>query len=105
YRWVFSSSLVFALTIAETLAFICVMFISKQWAFQSPAAEFLANHHQMLQVILGLVMVFEAVLIITAIALACSTRLGQIMTLVICIGVFLLGLVSNALGQMVNQHL
>lgn len=105
YQWVFTSSLVFALTIAETLAFVCVLFISKQWRFQAPTAEFVANGHQMLQVILGLTMVFEAVLILTAIALACSTRLGQIMTLLICIGVFLLGLISNALGQMVNQHL
>lgn len=105
YRWIFTSSLIWTLTIAEALAFLCVMFISKQWQFQSPFAEFTANNYQLLEVILGLVMVFEAVLIITAIALACSTRLGQVMTLIICIGVFLIGLISNSLGQMVNQHL
>lgn len=105
YRWVFTSSLIFILTAAELIAFICVMFISKKWAFQSPFTEFLAHHHQMIQIVFGLVMVLEAVLILTALALACSTRLGQIMTLVICIAAFLIGLVSNALGTMVNHKL
>ena len=105
YRWLFTSTLVFILTAAELIAFFCVLFISKQWAFQSPLTEFSAHHGQMIQILIGLVMVFEAVLILTAIALACSTRLGQIMTLVICIGVFLIGLISNALGSMVNQKL
>ena len=38
-------------------------------------------------------------------AVAASTRLGQVMTLLICVGVFFLGLASNSLSQMVNMRL
>jgi len=37
------------------------------------------------------------VLVLTAVALVCSTRLGQVMTVVVCTGVFMLGLLSNYL--------
>ena len=40
------------------------------------------------------------VVAITAVAIAASTRLGQVMTLLICAGVFLVGLISEyVLGQ------
>ncbi len=50
-------------------------------------------------------MIFEAVLILTALAIAVSTRLGQIMTLLICVGVFLLGIITSSLSGKVNIEL
>ncbi len=38
-----------------------------------------------------------AILVLTSVATAVSTRLGQVMTIVLCAGVFLLGLLSNHL--------
>jgi hypothetical protein len=44
---------------------------------------------------LGLIALMIAVLVLTAIAIAASARLGQMMTLVITLGLFLLGLLSD----------
>ena len=44
---------------------------------------------------IGLVLIFEAIIAITSIAIAASTRFGQVATLLICIGFFLVGLVGE----------
>lgn len=89
YRWLFGSTVTMALLITLSLAWGAVLLINPQWQFQAPTADLNP------QLMIGLAMVFEAILILTAIALACSTRLGQLMTLLICIGAFLVGLVSE----------
>jgi hypothetical protein len=63
--------------------------IDRTWALQDPTADFKP------QLWIGLAMVFEAIVVLTAIAVAASTRLGRIATLVICIAVFLAGLVGE----------
>ena len=105
YRWVFSSTLILSLAIAETIAALLVLVVGKGWVFQSPLHEFVDHNGEMLQIVVGLVMVFEAVLILTAVAVAASTRLGQIMTLVLCMGIFFIGLISNSFSQLVNDKL
>ena len=89
YRWVFTSTFTYAFFITSTLAFLLVLMINKQWQFQSVMTDLDP------QLVLTLLLVFEAVLILTAVAIACSTRLGQVMTLVICVLVFLLGLIGH----------
>ena len=54
------------------------------------------------QLAIGLVMVFEAIIVLTAVAIAASTRLGQISTLLVCIGVFLIGLVGEYFLSLVS---
>lgn len=103
FRWVFASSFVLTLAVVETLALLMVLLIDKDWHFQSPLAEFVADGGQLTQVLVGLVLVFEAVLILTAVAITASTRLGQIATLLICLGVFFIGLVSNSLSAWTND--
>jgi hypothetical protein len=49
-----------------------------------------------------LALVFEAILVLTAIAIAASTRLGQIPTLLVCVGVFLVGLVGEYFLSLVS---
>ncbi len=66
FRWVFASSFVLALAVVETLALVLILLINKDWAFQSPLTDFVADDGQLGQVIVGLVLVFEAVLIITS---------------------------------------
>lgn len=105
YRWVFTSTVVKALLVTITIAFALVLVVGKEWVFQSPAHDFLERDGEMLQLSVGLVFVFEAVLVLTAVAIAASTRLGQVMTLLVCFGVFLLGLISNSLSQIVDQQL
>jgi len=91
YRWVFTSTLVYGLVIGLTAAMLGASVVGKGWVFQSPLTDLTAEHGRMWQVVVGLALLLQAVLVITAVAVAASTRLGQIMTLMFCLGVFLLG--------------
>lgn len=104
YRWVFTSTFVAALAVTATVAGLLTFSISPEWELQLPIADFVAEEGAMLQIVIGLVLVFEAVLVLTAVAIAASTRLGQIMTLLVCIGVFVLGLINNSVAQFVDRQ-
>ncbi|MCC6579889.1 MAG: ABC transporter permease subunit [Phycisphaeraceae bacterium] len=98
YRWVFNSTYMIAHGSLMTLAIVLVLFVSKQWHFQLPIADLRP------QLLMGLLMVFMGVAILTAIALAVSTRLGQVMTLLICCSLFFLGLGSQSIfGRYAND--
>ena len=57
-----------------------------------------------LQLWLALAAIMMAIMVLTSIAIAASTRLGQVMTLCVTIGVFMLGLLSDSmLGQPIKQ--
>src|SRR5690606_1416778 len=49
------------------------------------------------QILIACAAVMLAMLVLTAVAVAASTRLGQVMTIVVCLGVFLFSLLSNHL--------
>ncbi len=89
-----STSIALALPLM-TLAMGLVAWIGPTWQFQPFGKDFVDG-----QLIGAAVLVFAMVLILTAVAVAVSTRLGQVMTLTICFGVLLVGLVSDTLfGQ------
>jgi ABC-2 type transport system permease protein len=104
YRWVFTSSLVLWLASLLSLGFVMVLMLQKN-TFQTENAWFViqpitSEFHEggafaHGQIFIGLLMIFEAVLILVAIAIAASTRLGQVMTLTLCTGAFVLGLISG----------
>ena len=50
-------------------------------------------------------MIFESLIVLTAIALALSIRLSQVMTITVSLGIFLAGVVSNSLSGWVNHQL
>ena len=104
-NWTFTSTLAGLLAGLGTLAFVLVMLVGKGWVIQSPLTDWLADDGLWVQVAIGLGMILLAVWVLTAVAVACSTRLGQVMTLLVCIGVFFLGLVSQSLDQMVDRAL
>ena len=55
-------------------------------------------------VVVGGVLILQGLLILTAVAVALSTRFSQVVTLVVCIGVVMpLGMMSGALSQLVNN--
>jgi len=107
YNRVFSEVFIVGLGGCITVAWVCVMFVDKQWGFQSIGSEFSAQGAlRGGQLVIGLVLVFEAVLVLGAVALAAATRLSQVMTLLVCLGVFLLGLVSDyMLGRLADEYL
>jgi hypothetical protein len=78
-----------------TLALVLVALISPEWKIQMFGKDFIDG-----QLIGALTLVFAMVMILTSVALAASTRLGQVMTLTLCTVVLLIGLVSDTMfGQ------
>lgn len=73
------------------LAYVGVLFIDKKWEIQPIFVDFKPETTK------AAICVLLAIMVLTAVATAASSRLGQVMTLVICAGVFMLGLMSNAL--------
>ncbi|UCD28869.1 MAG: hypothetical protein JSV03_17635 [Planctomycetota bacterium] len=96
------SSLSIALAVPMmTLTLILVSLISPEWEIQKFGKDFIDG-----QLIGAAVLVFAMILILTAVAVAVSTRMGQVMTLTICTAVLLIGLVSDAMfGQYRENHL
>jgi ABC-2 type transport system permease protein len=89
YRRPFPSTLAACLGVAFTLALAIVSVVDRDWQFQDPRTD--VNP----QLLIGLGMVLEAILVLSALAIAASTRLGQVLTLLVCVGVFVMGLVSE----------
>jgi ABC-2 type transport system permease protein len=90
YGWHFSTTLTAWVVPLATVALALVLCISPKWALQAPGKDF-GN----LQLLYGVIMAFCAVLVLTAFAVALSTRFSQVLTLMLCAGVFLLGLLSD----------
>jgi ABC-2 type transport system permease protein len=85
----FSGVFVLSLAATTTLALVAAWSLDTSWRPQNPAVEWNP------QVMLAVTLIFEAVLVLAAVAIAASTRLGQTMTLVASVGVFLAGLVGE----------
>jgi len=94
YDWKFTSTAIVMLAIIGTLCITFLFFIDKQWQFNP------ANNRINTFDIYASILLFFAVLIILAIAVALSVRFNIVVTLSFCVGIFLLGLISNwAFGE------
>lgn len=93
----FSSTYVAVQALTAAVALAGVWCLDRGWRFQNPTREWDG------QLMIAVALVFEAVLLLAAVAIAASTRLGGVMTLVTCVAVFLAGLVSEYfLGTVVS---
>jgi ABC-type transport system involved in multi-copper enzyme maturation permease subunit len=72
-----------------TIAVGICSILARDWWLQGP----LTDYNPQLMYAIG--MVFLAILVLSAAAIAASTRVNQVITLLICCGVFLFGLVSE----------
>jgi hypothetical protein len=102
YNWVFTSRFCACLAVALTGAYLFVLLVNKEWQLQPFATEFNADGRRLVQIMLAILLLFESMIVICAIAIACSTRLGQVMTLLICLSFFMLGITSD---YFFGQHL
>jgi len=89
YDWKFTSTAIVLLALFGTLCITFLFFIDKQWQF-NPAQNRINTFD-----IYASILLFFAVLIILAIAVALSVRFNILITLSCCVGIFLLGLISN----------
>ena len=100
YDWKFTSTAIVLIAILATIGIIFLTFIDRDWKFD-PAKNGLHAVD-----IYGSVLLLMAALIIVALAVALSARFNIIVTLSICIGIFLLGLVSDyAFTNAAQTHL
>ncbi len=91
YNWVFTSTTIAFLLPLSLAAWAGVLFFSSEWKMQSPATDF---DPQMMLALLALAL---SLMVMSAVAVAASTRLGQTLTVFVCVLVFLLGLLSDHL--------
>ena len=100
YDWKFTSTAVVVAAILATLALVFLGLIDRDWQF-NPAKN---GIHRL--DIYGSILLFLAAVVIAAIAVAISARFNVVVTLSACIGVFLLGLVSDyVFGRFADTHL
>ncbi len=89
YNTVFTSSVICITTPCLLLAYILAMNFAPDFSNQSIWIAFEG------QIWLAVVSIFMAIFVLCAIAVAVSTRFGQLMTLVSTVGLFVLGLLSD----------
>ena len=95
YGWHFSAALTAWVVPLGTLALLIVLFVARGWELQSPATDF-----GDMQMVYAVALSFCGVLILTAFAVALSTRFSQVITLLLCAGIYVFGLLSDHyLGQ------
>ncbi|MBN8598405.1 MAG: ABC transporter permease [Planctomycetes bacterium] len=89
YRWNFPQVMTLLLLPLILLAYVGVLFVQKEWRFQGLLIDVKP------QILIACACLAMAVMVLTSVAIAASTRLGQVMTIVVCMGVFVLSLMSN----------
>ncbi len=100
YDWKFTSTAIALLAGFGTITLVFLVFIDRDWKFNP------ANNKINALDIYGSVLLFLAALIITALAVTVSSRFNIVVTLSACVGIFLLGLVSDwAFGGLAKTHL
>ncbi|MEM7229947.1 MAG: ABC transporter permease [Planctomycetota bacterium] len=91
YNKAFPSTFIVITTFLLGLAYVLSLMFDAGFRWQDPTESFRP------QLILALIVLVSAALILTAIAFTASTRVGQVMTLCITLGMFLFGLLSDAI--------
>ncbi len=99
YDMQFASTAIALVVPLMTIALALVSWIDPEWQFQQFGKDFIDG-----QLIGAAILVFAMILILTAVAVAASTRFGQVMTLTICLAVLLIGLVSDSLFGQYRDH-
>lgn len=89
YGWPFSQTALLILTPTIVIAYLAAAPFEADWKL-APLKEFVKP-----EVIKACIASLGALIVLTSIATAASTRLGQVMTIMICLSVFVLGLLSD----------
>lgn len=109
YRWVFTSTFVMLLTLLLTAGTLLVLVIDHDWQFQSPLTQLTAGGQSgagtMAQVLVWSLLVLEAAAVVTAVAVAASTRLSTLVTLLLCIGLVLASPFYSSFSRLVDAEL
>lgn len=100
YDWSFCSTAIITTAVLGTVAMVFLFFIDRHWKFNPQN-----NGLQFFEAYASLLLLF-ALIVLVAVAVMFSTRFNVILTMCSCIGVFLLGLVSDwVFGRFAESHL
>lgn len=100
YEWSFSASAVVTGSVLAAAALLFLVFIDREWKV-NPSQ----NGFQIFDLYAS-ILLFFAILIMAALAVMFSTRMNIIFTLLCCVGVFLLGLISDwVFGRFADEYL
>lgn len=100
YDWKFSSTAIVLLAVFATLGMVFLYFIDRNWQFNPQ------NNGINALDVYGALLLLLAAYIIVALAVAFSARFNIVVTLSACIGIFLLGLVSDyAFGRFADAYI
>ena len=98
YRWRFGSTAILLGTVMLSVALGVMFFLDPHWRFHP------AGNNLPWELWRPIVLVVIGVLILTAVALLVATRFGMIVTLIVCAGVFVFGvMVEYWLGPVARQ--
>ncbi|MFA6043546.1 MAG: ABC transporter permease [Phycisphaerales bacterium] len=89
YGWNFPQTTVILLVPFLIVAYVGVLLLAHDWKWQPISTDVSG------QVLIACACIVLAVLVLCSVATAASTRLGQVMTILVCVGVFILALMSN----------
>ena len=89
YDWRFSSTAIILAAVFATLAIAVLSFIDRNWQFNPQ------NNGINAMDVYGTILLLLAAIIIVALAVAFSSRFNIVVTLSACVGIFLLGLISD----------
>ncbi|MFT3686343.1 MAG: ABC transporter permease [Phycisphaerales bacterium] len=90
YGWSFPQTTTLALFPLIILAYVLVLMFSKHWDVQPLLRDYKP------QIVVACIALLLAMPVLTAIAVAASCRLGQVMTIVVCFGLFIVGMASTS---------
>jgi len=91
FNWTFTSVSIWGLAVFMTLSMGVIAFVGKGWVIV-PFGTGISG-----QLLVAMALMLMAVVVFSAIAVAASTRFGQVMSLLICFGVFFLGSMYRSL--------
>jgi ABC-2 type transport system permease protein len=100
YDWKFSSTAIVLTALFATISIIFLSFIDRDWQY-NPKGNGINSSD-----IFGSILLLLAAIIIVSLAVALSARFNIVVTLSACIGIFLLGLISDyAFGRFADEYL
>jgi len=100
YDWPFTSTSVVLLAIFATFIIAFLSLIDQQWQFDPKN-----NMIEIFDIYASVLLLF-AIIVLVALAVMFSTRLNVVLTLIGCVSVFLLGLISDyVFGRIAGEHL
>jgi hypothetical protein len=100
YDWAFTSTAIVLGAILGTIGMIFLFFIDRDWQFNP------ANNGIAIFDIYASILLLFAILVLVSLALALSARFNIVITLTGCIGVFMLGLISDyVFGRLAQSYI